>query len=572
MPARRAPWIAGLALAATVVGAAGGLAGCDRVRGGAAAPLAPALDGLGETAFEISSRVPRAQQFFRQGLLLAYGFDHGEAKRAFAEAQRLDPRCAMCAWGLGYVTGPGINRPQRDALAEAQGHAKRALDLAAAASKREQALVRALALRLGLEVPAPAQDAPPAAMCATPAPAGADPADVAYAQSLARAAFDFPDDPDIGVLHAEALLMLAPWDWWRDGQPNAGTRAAIVELQRVIARAPRHVGALHLLIHAAEQSPLPETALAAADALGALAPDAGHLVHMPAHVYQRLGRYADASQANRAAVDADARLAAQLKTQGFEPLTHTSHHWHFLWSSSALEGRGAAAIDAAEQVAALAAGHDGTFGGGNDYFIALPLFARVRFARWDEILAAGAPPAGATPYPAAVQHWARGIALARRGGTAAAAQELAALERLIEDPALDGRSLKGVDELRELLAIAAASLRGEVHVARRQWPQAIAALSTAVELEDALESEEPPPWAVSTRVALGAVQLLAGRARDAERSFRADLSRYPDNGWALYGLAQSLQRQGRRADAAQARQQFAAAWQRADLARPDARY
>lgn len=549
------------------------LTGCER-SAVADRPLAPQLDGIGAGSVAITTQVPRAQQFFRQGLLLAYGFDHAEAKRAFAEAQRLDPRCAMCAWGLAYVSGPNINRPERTGvageLAEAQRHVKRALELAPLSSTRERGLIDALAQRLGVPVPPP-PDAPPGALCATPAPPEADPADIAYAQALARVAFEHPDDPDAGVLHAEALLMLSPWDWWRDGQPRPGTRAAVVELQRVLARAPTHIGALHFLMHAVEQSPSPETALAAADAIGALAPDAGHLVHMPAHIYQRLGRYADAARVNRAAVQADARLAAQVQAQGFEPLTHTSHHWHYLWSSASLAGDGAGAIEAATQVAALAGRHDESFGGGNDYFIALPRFAQVRFARWGEILAAPAL-RGASAYPAAVHHWARGVALARSGDARAADAELAQLATAIDDASLDDRSLKGVDDLRDLLRIAHAHLQGEIHAARGQWPRAIAALAAAAEREAALESEEPPPWAMSMQVALGSAQLLAGRARDAERSARADLARYPANGWALYLLAESLRRQGRAADAAHAAGEFAAAWKQADLPKPDRRY
>jgi tetratricopeptide (TPR) repeat protein len=544
-------------------------------------PVAPRLQGVGRSDFAVTTQSTQARAFFNQGLSLAFAFDHGEARRAFAEALRLDPACAICAWGLSYVTGPYVNRPERDDLVATRAHVQRALQLSAGAGERERALIRAQAVRVGVDPAQPVAAGyakvseaplPPGALCVTRVPQDADPADVAYAQAMARVAFDYPDDTDIGVLHAEALMMLAPWDWWsRKGDPNDGTREAIIELTRVLARAPEHAGALHYLIHAYEQSPTPDKAVDAAQRLPALAPQAGHLVHMPAHIWMRLGRYADATSANEAAVEADTALAAQMRAQGFAPLAQPSHHFHFLWSSASLQGAGAVAIGAADEVAAVAAAGDTTFGGGNDYFLALPLFARVRFARWDEIDAMPAP-VGASVYPKAMWHWARGIAQARRGNAAASERELAALRVLMPDPSLNDRLFKGVDELRAFLEIGVASLQGEVHAARRQWPQAIAELARAVQLEEALEGEEPPPWATSTQVDLASAQLLAGRAKEAERSARADLARYPANGWALYVLAESLRRQGRAAESAQVRAEFVRAWQHADLPRPDARY
>lgn len=572
-----------------MLAAAALLAGCERAPSSSTtapqapvgSPAAPRLDGVGHSDFAINSRSAEARAFFNQGLSLAFAFDHGEAQRAFAEALRLDPGCAICSWGLSYVTGPYVNRPERNDLVATRAHIQRALQLAGGASERERALIRAQAVRVGVDPSLPVSNAaakvgevplPPGVICVTRVPRDADPADVAYAQAMARVAFEYADDADIGVLHAEALMMLSPWDWWsKQGEPRDGTREAIAELNRVLARAPEHAGALHYLIHAYEQSPAPEKAVDAAQRLPALAPQAGHLVHMPAHIWMRLGRYADATAANRAAVDADASLAAQMRTQGFAPLAQPSHHFHFLWSSASLQGAGAEAIRAADRVAAIAAAGDTTYGGGNDYFLALPLFARVRFARWDEIDAMPAPQ-GASVYPRAMWHWARGIAQARRGNAAAAERELGALRALVDDASLEGRLFKGIDELRAFVQIGVAALEGETFAARRQWPQAIAALERAVQLEDALEAEEPPPWALSAQVELASVQLLAGRAKEAERSARADLMRYPANGWALYVLAESLRRQGRVPDAQRVQAQFRTAWKAADLARPDARF
>ncbi len=419
-----------------------------------------------------------------------------------------------------------------------------------------------------------AKEAPPAEAASCTARAGADVGalDVAYAQAMARVAQQFPDDPDIRVLHAEALLLLAPWAWWRGGEPATGTLQAIEELEAALALVPEHTGANHYLIHALEQSPTPERALAAAQRLAVLAPNAGHLVHMPSHIYLRVGRYADASHANVAAIAADDRFAAQIRAQGAAPLAHVSHHRHFLWATAAMEGRGAVSIGAARELAALVGQNGRPFGrAGNEYFAALPLFAWVRFARWDEILAAPVPK-GASAYPRGVWHYARGMAFARSGRVDDARAELAALEAAADHDSLAELSFKGIDPLDAYLRVGIEALRGEIALARRRYAQALAHLRRAVALEDALESEEPPSWAVPQRHALGGALLLAGRAAEAAEVFREDLARFPANGWALYGLAESLRRQGRRSEALRVQSQFRAAWARADLARPDARY
>jgi tetratricopeptide (TPR) repeat protein len=541
--------------------------------------LAPLLEGLGRHGYPVSTRVPLAQRYFDQGLVLAWAFDFAEAERAFREALRLDPQCAMCAWGVAYARGPNINRPDRSQLAGAIAYAERAVALAHAAPPSEQALIRALAVRYGVDagkVPAPGvKDAPPVQRCITrPPTADTDPLDYAYAQAMNEVEQRFPQDLDIALLHAEALLLLAPWDWWsRSGEPRAGTLEAIAILERILAAYPDHPGANHYLVHALENSPTPERALAAARRLGELAPAAGHLVHMPSHIYVRVGRYADASRANEAAIEADRTLARQVRAQGFEVLTHVSHHHHFLWATTTLEGRGRDALAAARTLAEEAARDGEPFGadGTNDYFLALPLAAQVRFARFDEVLAA-ARPGGTTAYPRAVWHWARGIAHARAGRARAADEELARLQEAAADASLDGRTVKGIDALRELLAVAQAQLAGEIALAQRRPADALGHFRRALAHEQVLEAEEPPLWALPARLALASALLVAGRAQEAEREFRAHLSAFPDNGWALYGLAESLRRQGRGAEATRVATQFRAAWASADLARPDPRY
>ena len=572
--------IASLLLAASAAVLA--LLACRPEAARAPAPVvaqAPRLERVGEAHLPITTREPLAQRFFDQGLRLAYAFDHAEALRAFAEAARLDPDCAMCEWGMAYAVGPNINNPLRPADPRAAGHARRALALAEKVTPKERALIEAMATRLDLAAPPPpVADAAPSPVCAVPPPPkDADPLDIAYAQAMVQAARAFPDDDEVTVLYAEALMMLSPWQWWSgDGaEPREGTLAAIDTLERVLARSPDHAGANHFLIHALEASRTPERALASAERLVRLAPDAGHMVHMPSHIFVRVGRYADAVRSNQQAIEADRGLEAQLRAQGYEPLGAVSHHHHFLWASAAMQGNAAVALPAAQWLAEQAARPGQPFGdgGSNDYFLALSWLAQIRFARWDEILAAAEPawPAHASSYPRAIVHYARGVALARTGRPAAAQKELAALRAAARDPGLEGLTLKGIDDLTALLALAEASLLGEVLLAQRQFGPAIAALRRAVELEDALESEEPPPWPVPARQALGSALLAAGRPADAQQVFREDLLRHPENGWALHGLAESLRRSKRLAEAAAVEERLRLAWAGADTPLPQTR-
>jgi tetratricopeptide (TPR) repeat protein len=281
-------------------------------------------------------------------------------------------------------------------------------------------------------------------------------------------------------------------------------------------------------------------------------------------------------RANQAAIAADRRLAQQLRANGYEPLGAVSHHHHFLWAAAAMQGNAAVGLDAARWLATQAARPEQPFGkgGSNDYFLALDWMAQVRFARWGQILAAPEPqwPDHASAFPRAIRHHARGMAYARTERPEEAAKELASLRKAAADPGLEDLTLKGIDDLTALLALAEASLRGEILLARRQYRPALAALRQAVELEDALESEEPPPWPVPSRQALGAALLLAGQPQQAAAVFSAGLERHPDNGWSLHGLAMSLRRSGRGVGAQAADARFAAAWKDADSGPPDTRY
>lgn len=533
------------------------LAGCgatpDPAAGSrpAAAGAGPVLfDDLGGYSRPLSGAAPAVQRWFDQGLRLVYAFNHQAAAEAFAEAARLDPACAMCLWGQALALGPNINSPMLpEALVPAHELSRRALALAGRAAPADRALIEALAQRYVAD--------PPADRSAL---------DRAYAQAMAQVVRAHPDDLDAAVLYAEALMDLSPWSYWgRDGQPLEHTQALVGALESVLARDPNHIGAIHYYIHAVEASPDPGRAEPYADTLEALAPGAGHLVHMPAHIYIRVGRYHDATLNNLRATEADDRFMAVCGSgsNGVYPLGYVPHNWHFMAMSAGLEGNARMSLHAARQTAAkvdAALLDELTF---LQAFLVTPLQAQVRFGRWDEILATAQAPDG-RPYPRAIWHYARGLAWLARGDTAAAAAELAALETIAGDPALAQVWVSTPNTAVPVVAIATDVLRGELAAARGRLDEAVAALERAAGTEAALGYMEPPDWALPVRQTLGAVLLAGGRATEAEAAFRADLATWPDNGWSLRGLERALraQQRGAEADAVQAR--FATAWQWAD--------
>jgi tetratricopeptide (TPR) repeat protein len=524
---------------------------------GAAAPAAtggegaPLFDNLGSHHRPISTQVPLAQRYFDQGLTLAYGFNHAEAARSFREAARLDPDCAICSWGLALVLGPNINAAmEAGAVPEAWQALAEARRRAPKASPIEQALIEALGRRYAPEPPADRSTL-----------------DAAYAAAMRELARRFPDDLDAATLFVEALMDTIPWNYWdREGRPYPATEEILATLESVVARDPDHPGALHYYIHAVEASPDPERGEAAADRLGGLVPGAGHLVHMPSHIYLRVGRYRDAAIANEKADAADDAYAAQCHAQGIYPLVYHSHNVHFLWAALAMEGRGAEAIRAALRVRQKAPPGSLREAGMEtlQFYWATPLFAYVRFGKWDEIL--GQPkPEEDLKFPVGVWHYARAIALTRKGRLAEAAGEVAALSALAQHGDLAELKVWGFNSFQALLQIARDVAAAELAAARGDVDQAVSHLRWAVLAEDRLIYQEPPDWHQPVRQVLGAVLLAAGRAGEAEAVFREDLSRHPENGWSLFGLARSLEAQGK-AEAAAVRQRFETAWAGADVA------
>ena len=509
----------------------------------------PLYTNLGDHHYGITTRVPRAQQYFNQGLRLYYAFNHAEAIRAFREAQRLDATCAMCYWGEALAWGPNINLPM-DSAAGVAAHAAvvRARAAQGSATPRERALIAALATRYA---PVP--------------PADRASLDSAYARAMGQVARRFADDPEPVVLHAEALMVLRPWDYWTPGgTPHPGMSAAFAALERVQRSRPSHPGACHFYIHAVE-AVFPERAVACAERLASLMPGAGHLVHMPGHIYIRVGRYVDAIHANEHAVHADERyLRDQRPGTGIYTLGYYPHNFDFLAFAAAMAGRSQQALEAADQLAALAAPSMGEPGMAfTQHHATRALQLRIRFGRWDEILSAPAPDAS-HPHARALWHYARGRALAATGRPAEAEPDLRALRAAAEDPRLQGVRLE-FNESPAILRVAAEVLAGQIAAARREYPAAIDHLIRAVRQEDALGYGEPPDWTVPVRHDLGAVLLAAGRPAQAELVFREDLRRFPKNGWSLRGLAQALEEQGWVADAARARDAYRQAWAESDL-------
>ncbi len=532
------------------------LSACTSVTKSPTQPLsAPLFDDLGTHHHAISTDVPLAQRYFDQGLILAYGFNHAEALRSFEAAAKLDPNCAMCFWGQAFVRGPNINKPMDDAdVAAAYAAAQKALALSATVSAREQAYIEALAQRYA---PAPVADR--------------SALDRAYAEAMRGVVKRHGEDLDARALFAEAQMDLMPWDYWtKDLEPKPATSEVIATLEGILKEDPAHVGAIHFYIHIVEASTTPERAEPYADRLRNLVPGAGHLVHMPSHIYIRVGRYHDASVANELAASADESYIAQCNAQGFYPALYYPHNIHFLWFSSAMEGRSAVSIEAARKLARNIPIEQIPQLPFLEFFLPMPLFGLVQFGKWDEILAEPAPP-GELIYWTAIWHYARGLAYLAQGDFAAAKGEGAALTTIsksddleaMEVPLLMGKSL---------IFIATDILNGELAGAERLYSEQINALKMAVERQDALPYMEPPYWYYPVRQSLGVALLNAEQPAQAEAVYSRDLEINRENARSLYGLAQSLRAQHRDAEAAQATKRFTQAWSRADVTLTTSRF
>ena len=512
----------------------------------------PLFDGLGDVALPITTSSTAARNYFNQGLALAYAFNHAAADFAFTEATVHDPDCAMCYWGSALVLGPNVNANMApDNAPRAFVLATRANNLAQNAQPWEQALIAALVKRYEPE-----------------APEDRSALDERYALAMWQVAATYPANADIVALSAEALMDLHPWDFWdAEGNARPWTPEITRTIEWALAENPKHIGAIHLYIHAMEQSNEPQKAEPYADQLAALAPTAGHLVHMPAHIYMRVGRYHDATLNNIQATVADSSFIQACRSNSPIYLAgYIPHNWHFGWITAAIEGWKSKAYELA----------DGTSGqltpellrapgmAVAQHFLVQPLFAKVRFSDWSAILRTPAPDPD-LHYALAIWHFARGQAFVGSNALDEAELELRKLTQLAASPEIAELTFFNREGAPALTRIAVLLLRGELEIARGELEKASATLTAAVELEDALPYAEPPEWFFPARHTLGMLQLQMNNYAGAEQTYLQDLQTMPENGWALRGLMNALTAQGKTAEAALAQTRFEAAWQHAEV-------
>ena len=519
-------------------------------------PGAPVFAGLGAHHHPISTKNPETQKFFDQGINLLFGFNHAEAIRSFREAARLDPDCAICWWGVAFALGPNINLPMPDdAVAPAWAALSRAKALEARASPEERAWIEALAARY-------AQD-PKADRHAL---------DAAFAEAIGKLWKTYPDDLDAGTFYAEAMMDTQPWDYWQaDGVTPKGHGAEIVStLEDIIQRAPDHPGALHLYIHAVEATTTPQRAEAAADRLETLMPGAGHVVHMPSHIYYRVGRYADAVKVNALAATVDEQYIAACKAQGYYPVGYYGHNIHFLWTSSEMQGNYRAALDAARrlQIAVDVPAITKDLPQGELYLFT-PIATLLRFGQWRAILAEPPPP-GDFRLDLAVWLYARGFAHADTGDFEAARADRARLAGLQtgDFARYDAFNVPA----KPMIALALKLLDGEIARTAGRLDDAVADFTQASDMEHQIPYSEPPYWHQPVSHLLGAALLQAHRPAEAEAVYRESLKTYRVDGWALFGLAQALDAQGKSAQAAETRTAFDKAWAFSDVKLTSSRF
>ena len=502
------------------------------------------LPGLGNLHHPVSTKNPEAQAFFDQGLRLIYAFNHDEAARSFQHAGELDPKLAMAHWGVAEAVGPNYNDPASDdRFRQAHEEIQKAVDLLANASPAEQAYIQAMAKRFPADPKADLQKAAEA-----------------YHDAMREVMKQYPDDLDAATLFAEAGMNLHPWGLWHpDGTPEAGTQEIVATLESVIKRDPNHLGALHYYIHTVEASQSPERAMMAASRLASLAPGAGHIVHMPAHVYIRTGDYQAAVQTNQKAAAADRAYIKLSGADGIYPMMYYSHNLHFIAICAAMDGDYAAARQGAQMLAANVGPHvkevpmlDG--------FMTVPIAVEVRFHRWDEILKMPQPEAS-MPVTSAYWHFARGLALAGSGKTADAEAEYKVLSATEQSTSPDQIFAPPItNRTKDILTIAEDVLGAKIALAKGDKPAAIAQLREAVAVQDTLKYNEPPDWFFPVRESLGAVLLMNADNAGAEKVFREDLERNPRNPRSLFGLHQALNAQGKDYDAGFVQKRFEAAW------------
>jgi tetratricopeptide (TPR) repeat protein len=528
-------WIASVALAHEPAGSG---------KASPAEATVPLYDDLGDLTYAITTQSQLAQKYFDQGLRLTYAFNHAEARRAFHEAQRQDVDCAMCYWGEAFVLGPNINAPMDEAAGNPAVMAiTKAQALASRAKANEQALIQALAQRYA--------ETPQADRAAL---------NLAYATAMAASAQKFPDDDEIAVLYVDALMNLSPWDYWEaDGKtPKGKIGEAIQTAEKVLARNPNHPGAIHLYIHLTEASETPERAEPYANRLAALMPGAGHIVHMPAHTFFRVGRYHDSAETNKNAVRVDEAYLDKTKAQGLYAYGYYPHNIHFVLVSAHMAGDAKTALEYAQRLEGKIPDTVAAQIGWIQAIKPAPYFAHAQFSTPETILAL--PDPGAQfPFIQAMWHYARGVAFASQGEVEQARSEAARIAALNQQPGItypDDIAMVVPD----LLRLARHVVEGRIAQAEGNTERVIQEFATAVAIQDALPYLEPPFWYYPVRQSLGAALLAAGQPEKAEQVFTESLTHYPKNGWALYGLLLTQQALGKADEAKETAQRFKQAW------------
>lgn len=513
----------------------------------AGAPMVPLFENLGTLHHPITTVSSLARQYFDQGLRLVYAFNFEEAVNSFEEAARLDPEAAMAYWGMALALGPNINAPM------APSQERRAYELIRKAKARaayvtpsERAYIDALAARY-----------------AARSPSKREALDRAYAAAMREVARRFPEDPEAQVLAADALMNLQPWDYWTpDGRPKGAATEIIKLLEQALAKTPDHPGACHFYIHAVEASLQPERAVPCAERLPELMPGAGHLVHMPAHIFMRVGRYHEAAERNEHAVSVDHAYLEHRRLAGSYASDYYAHNLHFLWAALMMEGRSTEALRTARELVAKVPPSEMKKRLLLEAYLPTPVLTLARFGRWSEVLSE-LPPPKEFRYALGMWHYARGLAMTATGRLGSGHAEAMAIGEMIKG--LRKATSSELKTLRTLLEIAARVVGGELAAKREQYDEAVRLLREAMRLEDSLPYQEPPYWHQPVRHVLGAVLLLAMRASEAEAVYREDLQRHPDNGWALFGLARSLRAQGKEAEARPVEEEFRTAWYASDV-------
>ena len=522
----------------------------------ATGPLSPKLEGLGNYSFAVSTSNAESQYFFDQGFRLWVAFNHSEAMRSFKEAIRLDPNNAMAYWGWSLTLGRNLNLPM---LVNSMEQANYAIGMAVLlkdqVSEREADYIDALAARYNTDLSIAREEL-----------------DEAYAVAMEKLMNKYPDDPDAAVLFVGASMNTQPWDYWNlDGSPKGRTEQIIAVLESVIAKHPNHAAALHYHIHIAE-SMRPEIAEASADNLAPQLPGAGHLVHMPSHIFMRLGRYQDAYDTNIVAASVDEDYIMQCNAQGLYPLAYYPHNLHFLAWSSMYTGRSGESIDAAWKVKnKIEAGSRTNTWGSNETFRSQPIFVMARFGMWDELLKVEKPFMRAQ-FMTGVWHYGRALANLHKGNMAEADKEAAALSELVVNLREGMPGYQDFQDVGGLLSIAQQVVDGEIAAKKGDYDMALYHLGRAARMEDSLAYNEPPSWYFPTRHILGAVLLDAGRPIEAEVVYWEDLKHNPENAYSLFGMYQALKAQQKDARAEEFLVRYNDMWENSDVKLTSSRF